>query len=283
MIRVPLRAGVVHLLVFLVALDPVAPIAAQQADSSEQKTFFVGSDIVWLGTFTLGSYGLSRVDPRITQYFQQPRHQGSGKLRSVAEAFTRVQETTLTIGGVVTYGIARWAGGKDVQDIALHATEAIVAASLTSQVIRGPLGRARPKDATPKFEDQYEFHWFNGFRNFEYRAYPSIHSSSAFAAATVVTMETHRRSPHATVYVAPIAYLLASGPGYSRLYLGQHWASDIFMGAFIGTFYGTRIVRYNHAHPDNKLDRFFLGKPKEPGLQILPDPGGLTLRYSRQF
>ena len=175
----PLRAGVVHLLVFLVALDPVAPIAAQQADSSEQKTVFVGSDIVWLGAFTLGSYGLSRVDPRITQYFQQPRHQGSGKLRGVAEAFTRVQETTLTIGGVVTYGIARWAGGKDVQDIALHATEAIVAASLTSQVIRGPLGRARPKDATPKFEDQYEFHWFNGFRNFEYRAYPSIHSSSA--------------------------------------------------------------------------------------------------------
>ena len=81
----PLRAGVVHLLVFLVALDPVAPIAAQQADSSEQKTFFVGSDIVWLGTFTLGSYGLSRVDPRITQYFQQPRHQGSGKLRSLDE------------------------------------------------------------------------------------------------------------------------------------------------------------------------------------------------------
>jgi membrane-associated phospholipid phosphatase len=280
---VSLRAVVVPLLVLFFALDPPDPVAAQQADTAVQKTFFVGSDIVWLGAFTLGSYGLSQVDPRIAQYFQQPRRQKNGTMRSFAEAFTRVHETTLTIGGVLTYGIARWAGGKDVQEIALHATEAIVAASLTSQVIRGPLGRARPKDATPKFENQYEFHWLNGFRNFEYRAYPSIHSSSAFAAATVVTMETHRRSPRATWYVAPIAYAIASGPGYSRMYLGQHWASDIFMGAFIGTFLGSRIVRYNHAHPDNKLDRFFLGKPKEPGLQVLPEPAGVTVTYSRQF
>jgi membrane-associated phospholipid phosphatase len=265
------------------ALLPSAPLAGQSADTSGRKTFFVATDALWLGAFGLGSYGVSRFDPRVTKYFQQPRNQSNHTMRKLAESFTRVHETTLTIGGLVTYGIARWTGGRDVQDIALHATEAIVAASLTSQVIRGPLGRARPKDARPRFEDQYEFHWFNGFRNFEYRAYPSIHSASAFAAATVIVVETHRRSPHSTWYVAPLAYAIAAGPGYSRVYLGQHWASDIFMGAFIGTFYGMRVVDYNHAHPDNKVDRFFLGAPKPSGLRILPQPRGMTLLYGREF
>ena len=265
----------------LVWLPPRAN--AQAADSSVQKTFFVASDAAWLAAFTAGSYALSRVDPKIAQYFQQPKHQNEGGLRSVANAFTRVQETTLTVGGILTYGIARLAGSRDVADIALHATEAVVAASLTSQVIRGPLGRARPKDAVPRFEDQYEFHWFNGFRNFEYRAFPSIHSSSAFAAATVVVMETKRRSPGSTWYVAPIAYAIAAGPGYSRMYLGQHWASDILMGAFIGTFYGARIVSYSHDHPDNRFDRFFLGKPASSGLNVMPVRGGWTFSYARQF
>ena len=280
----PIRAGFKALLAGHVLLVPTSiPLRAQRADAAVHKTFFRASDAAWLGLFALGSYGVSRFDPRVAQYFQQPAQQNNQTMRNFANVFTKVQETTLTLGGLVTYGIARWQGGRDVQDIALHATEAIVAASLTSQVIRGPLGRARPKDAEPRFEDQYEFHWFNGFRNFKYRAYPSIHTSSSFAAATVVVVETHRRSPRATWYVAPIAYAIAAGPGYSRMYLGQHWASDIFMGAFLGTFYGLRIVDYNHEHPDNRVDRFFLGSAKATGLQLFPQPRGLGLTYSLEF
>jgi membrane-associated phospholipid phosphatase len=196
--------------------------------------------------------------------------------------FTRVQETTLTLGGLLTYGVARLSHARQTSEIALHATEAIVAASLTSQAIRGPLGRARPKDATPRFQDQYEFHWFHGFGNFEYRAFPSIHASSAFAAATAVVMETHYRSPRSTPYVAPIAYLLAAAPAYSRVYLGQHWMSDVFMGGFVGAFYGARIVDYARAHPDNRVDRFFLGSRQE-GLSVAPVHGGLAVSYGRRF
>lgn len=274
--RAPLASLVLLAFVFL-----VPPLAAQRSDSTAQKTFFVASDAAWLGAFALGSYGLSRVDPKIAQFFQQPKHQEDDAMRRVANAFTRVHETTLTLGGIATYGIARLAGSKDVADIALHATEAVVAASVTSQIVRGPLGRSRPH--VTAFEDQYDFHWFQGFGNFKYRAYPSIHSSSAFAAATVIVMETHRRSPRSTWYVAPLAYTLASGPGYSRMYLGQHWASDIFMGAFLGTFYGARIVSYNHAHPDNRVDRFFLGKAAASGLRVMPERGGWSVSYARDF
>ena len=256
--------------------------AHAQEGGGSAGTFFRASDAAWWTGFSVASIGLSRADPAIAQYFQTPEHQKNSRMRSVAEAFTHIQETTLTIGGLLTYGVARLAGSRDVETVALHATEAIVASSLTSQVIRGPLGRARPKDAQPIFDDQYEFHWFDGFTHFQYRAFPSIHSASAFAAAAAIVTETHYRSPNANWYVAPLAFTLASGPGFARMYLGQHWASDIFMGAFVGSFYGQRIVSYAHAHPTNKVDHFFLG-PATPGLTVQPVRGGFTVNYAVIF
>src|SRR5450759_3446218 len=47
--------------------------------------------------------------------------------------------------------------------------------------------------------------------------------------------------------------------GLSRMYHNNHWASDVVLGAAIGTFSGLKVVRYSHAHPDNKLDKFILG------------------------
>ena len=63
------------------------------------------------------------------------------------------------------------------------------AASLTSQLIRGPLGRTRPINADKPFEDQYDFHFMKGFTHFQQRSFPSIHSSSGFAAASALVAE----------------------------------------------------------------------------------------------
>lgn len=270
----------------ILALAPLlhgatAPAQAPRADSTSQKTFFVPRDLGLLAVFGVASYGVSRFDVRVAKYLRQPVHQNDRTLSGLANNFTKIQETTLTLGGLATYGIARLAGSRDVADIAIHATEAVVLSSLTSQVIRGPLGRSRPH--ITNYEDPYDFHAFQGFGNFKYRAFPSIHTSSSFAAATVIVMETHRRSPRATWIVAPVSYLLAAGPGYSRMFLGQHWASDIFMGAFMGTFYGVRVASYSHGHPDNRVDRFFLGRAGADGLQLLPSPGGGTLSWSLTF
>ena len=46
--------------------------------------------------------------------------------------------------------------------------------------------------------------------------------------------------------------------GLSRMYNNAHWASDVALGAAIGTFSGIKVVRYSHAHPNNFIDRALL-------------------------
>jgi membrane-associated phospholipid phosphatase len=120
-----------------------------------------------------------------------------------------------------------------------------------------------------------------GFTHFDKRAFPSIHSSSGFAAASALTAEIKWRDPSAVWFVAVPAYALALTPGLSRMYLGKHWASDILSGAFLGTFYGWRIVDYSHEHPTTPIDRIFLGSVKH--ARISADRGGLTLSWTASF
>jgi membrane-associated phospholipid phosphatase len=63
--------------------------------------------------------------------------------------------------------------------------------------------------------------------------------------------------------------------GVSRMYNNRHWASDVLVGAGIGTFAGLKVVRYQHSHPGNRVDRWLLAGSLVPG----PD-GGHVLRWS---
>jgi hypothetical protein len=42
------------------------------------------------------------------------------------------------------------------------------------------------------------------------------------------------------------------------MYNNRHWASDVIIGAAIGTFAGNKVVRYHHSHPGNKLDEWLV-------------------------
>lgn len=60
-------------------------------------------------------------------------------------------------------------------------------------------------------------------------SFPSGHSSTSFAVATALS----RAYPK--WYVIAPAYLWAGSVGYSRMYLGVHYPSDVFGGAVLGT------------------------------------------------
>jgi membrane-associated phospholipid phosphatase len=261
---------------FLLAL--LLAFGSARAQSASPPSLFTRNDAFWAAGILGASIALSREDVRIIRAWTDSSNHNASRDR-IARNFAKLQEGTLTLGNMALWGIARLIKAPAMADITFHAAEAVVVGSVAAQLVRGPLGRARPY--ATNYEDQYEFHPFKGFGDFKYRAYPSIHTSSAFAVATVYTLETHRRAPRATWIVAPVAYAIAAGPGLARLYNGQHWASDILAGAFFGTLAGVKIVRYNHdIAPDNRVNRFFLGAKN---VQVGVGDGGGSVRVSRTF
>ena len=210
----------------------------------------------------MATFALAAFDRSIAEGISDPEGsvQRNRFLGARAENFNRVNEQTLTIGGLALYGIGRLARVPTLADVSFHMAEAVVAASLASQIIRLPVGRERPIVESNGGSRPFVFRPFKGLGSRDYRAFPSIHSSSGFAAAAVLSGEVSRRWPDSHWYLSPLLYGLAATPGLSRMYMNQHWASDVFMGAFIGVVAGQKVVRYNHTtNPRNKVNKFFLG------------------------
>lgn len=237
--------------------------------------------VTWLDAATLGagiagSVALMGVDSRIAKRLQGERYQGNKSHRDITDIAGTVNEKSLFATGVVTYGIMRLVHApRTTTDIAWHTTESVFITSFTSTLARGILGRSRPFVTADS--NAHDYRPGKGFSELRYRAYPSIHAATAFATASALTAETARHSRRAAWIVAPIAYSLASLPGLARMYEDKHWASDILMGAALGTVTGYATVRYHHHRPGNRLDKFFLGRLPVPVAG--PDPG-LAWRFT---
>ncbi len=244
-------------------------LAAQSADSTTApKTFFRRRDLVLSGVAIAGSGVVSIFDERIGRWARSPNVQGPASRHDLFENLTVINEVPLTLGAVALYGIGRISGSDVTAKIGLHATEALVLTVAASELIRGPVGRARPR-VSPT--DPYNFSFGAGFTDFAKRSYPSIHSAVAFATASVLTGELHERHPGAVPFVAPVLFAAAIVPGATRMYLDQHWASDVVAGAFLGTLLGTRVVTYAYSHRPSKLERALLA------VTVVPDGHGGVL------
>jgi membrane-associated phospholipid phosphatase len=271
-----------RVLVLAIALSGTVSIDAG-AQGAEQPSGVVitGRDLGIAAGATVGAAALSRVDVPIARYFGDSvfhvRHPG---FTTAAKRASIVTETVLMLTGGTVYGIARLRHDDGTADVALHSTEAVVFPALFIQVIRGALGRARPYVAGRVVErpdsDPYHFELLHGFTSFDYRSFPSMHAMASVAVAAALSTEMRERgTPHRAV-IAPLHNAGAAMPGLARLYLDQHWASDIMLGAFLGAFAGQKVVTYSHAHPTNRIDRAFLGRRTYVGFTS--DAHGLSLR-----
>jgi membrane-associated phospholipid phosphatase len=244
----------------LTAVTPAISLAQDRnapTDSTHvSKTFFTRRDAYWtLGAIAVTG-GISYYDKKVANWSQKPNIQGDQSRHDFFDAVTHVNETPLTLAALATYLTGRVGRWNTVTDVGLHMTEAMVLTDVTSEIIRGPVGRARPRVSQ---DDQYNFSFGKGFTVFANRAFPSLHSASAFAFASSLTAEIHERNPTAAWVVGPVLYTAALIPGGTRIYLNQHWASDVVSGAFVGTLFGAKVVHYAHTHRRTKLDRILMG------------------------
>ncbi|MGE5175350.1 MAG: phosphatase PAP2 family protein [Hyphomicrobiales bacterium] len=92
----------------------------------------------------------------------------------------------------------------------------------SAKVLKPIFKRARPSvvlaDARPLFGVRHSY------------SFPSVHATNFFAAAPVIAAVF----PEITV----AAYVVAGAVSLSRIYVGDHWPSDVLGGTILGLFLG---------------------------------------------
>ena len=222
---------------------------------------------------TAASVALFKVDSRVARLFGDSAfHVRHPDYTTAALRGSIPTETLLMITGGAVWGVSRLRHDDGTADVAFHSTEAVLSMAMVIQVVRGALGRGRPwvvDEAGEKRDgDPYEFQLLHGFTSFNYRSYPSMHAMASFAVATALSQEMRLRNTPNRQIISPALYAAATIPALSRMYLDEHWTSDIALGAFLGVFSGQKVVLYSHEHPDDPFPEFLEGPATFQGSQL---------------
>ena len=280
-VLVRIHAAVLGTSIALSSLTTAAAIQAQVAPDAQlpRVPLFTWNDAILAGTFVVGTVSLRRVDEKWAERLQNPQNQENRFLRDVAQTVTTITEPGSFIIGGSLYVIGRASKQHDIADLGLHGTEAIIVGSAFATVLKGAFGRARPYVHPPTDStgfDPNSWSFGRGYTREQYRSFPSGHTVAAFAAAAAVSNEASRWWPHWKWLVGTAMYSGAAMVGISRMYDNKHWASDVMMGAAIGTFAGNKVVRYHHrTNPGNKFDKWLLSASVSPAPQ-----GGFAMSWS---
>ena len=235
--------------------DDRTVVPRDTAHRERRQTLFTHRDAILAGGFVGLTVAMFPFDERFARQIRQDSTFNRLAQNGAVGFETIAAPGAYVIGGGL-YLIGRLAKKPDLADFGWHGTEAVVLANGVTGFLKGVLGRSRPfvSNAT----DPRDFRFGGGFSTAERQSFPSGHTTTAFAAAAAVTSEIRRLRPRALPYVATVMYGGATLVGLSRMYHDKHWASDVALGAAIGTFSGLKVVRYSHAHPDNMVDRVIL-------------------------
>lgn len=157
-------------------------------------------------------------------------------LRLANPAFDRVMPWVTALGSeagvallfAVALFVYLFRDRREALRLALTVAAALLAAGGVNRIVKVEVNRPRPQMVIPgthKVDQdltQYSF--------------PSGHTASAFAGATVLA--------GAIPGAAPYAFAFAALVGFSRVYVGAHFPSDVLGGAPIGILFGLLSVRW---------------------------------------
>jgi len=252
-------------LLALAALVP-ASLWSQSDTTIADRRLFVQSDAYILTGFAAGTILMFPLDRHMAAVVRDEDYVTNRALDRTASVLRFFGSPGPIIIGPAMYLIGRVAGVPRAAQLGLHGTEAIGVGLGTAYVIKVLAGRERPyvtADTNP-----HSFGLLRGLRGHDWSSFPSGHTTAAFAAAAAVTAETRQWWPRYRWAIGTAMYGGASLVGLSRIYNDAHWASDVVVGAAIGTFAGQKTVRFNQTHTGNRVDRWLLGTASVRGASV---------------
>jgi membrane-associated phospholipid phosphatase len=157
-------------------------------------------------------------------------------------AFLKDLSPIVTLGGEVVFAYGLFGGlgayGYLTDDPGSIETAkigviAVTGTGIAAQVLKRLFGRERPSGAS-----RAGGKWHGPALSTPFDSFPSGHSTTAFTVATVLT-DMNEDKP----WIGYVVYPLAGAVAVSRITERKHWASDIIVGALLGT-YGTKVIMY---------------------------------------
>jgi membrane-associated phospholipid phosphatase len=271
------------LLLTLTLASPLGSASAQSVSTPFQPDttaapLFNGRDVIRAVGFAGLTIAMFPLDRSLARRLSNERSKANHFLNNASKGVEYIADPGSIVIGTSLYIIGRVTDHPGLADLGWHGTEAVLFGSSITWIAKGLAGRARPYvtgDTTAR-----DFKFGGGFTNRDRQSFPSGHTTAAFAAAAAVTSEAERGWPGHFWLVAPAMFGGASLVGVSRMYHDKHWASDVALGAAIGTFSGLKVVRYSHAHPHNRLDRIILRADADPRVDGSRMAIGLSVPFN---
>ena len=120
----------------------------------------------------------------------------------------------------------------------IFASSAMILSALSTQLIKHIVNAPRPVTWFAANCPDIQLPLVDGVRMNLWYSFPSGHTTSFFALALATSiLITSSTSPtsHTSLFLQILLFALAALGGYSRIYLSQHFALDVFAGILVGT------------------------------------------------
>ena len=212
-----------------------------------------------LGVFTLAAAAMMPLDRDGQRLMRRRWVQDSPAFSSTADAFNAYGSPGVFAGSVLLYATG-WATGRpNLARLGMRAGESIALSGMLTGGIKGFAGRRRPY-ASPG--EPGDFRLMSGVDDGARQSFPSGHTTAAFAFAAAMERELRRSHPKVARWAGPSLYAAAALTGLARMHSDDHWASDVVMGAGVGTVSGLMIARFHADRPRHWIDRRLLPRAR---------------------